>query len=120
MLVRFMKKKGYRITKYTNHGNPKNKITGHVAYFRGNGARGAFGWTKDPEETGYMRNRMAADNDKSFDKISKCAMILELPCDHEKIFSYLKILSTKESFESSNVYKKIEGIPYCIEDGWMS
>ena len=122
-LVKFLRENGYNVTTELNHAySSRHEITGYSAYVNGKNIRAAFVWVKN--EYGnfyrYLEDKIAADHVDCFDKWSKCAMVANLPANHQDILRWLKIMGTKQAYELSNSYERIPGIPYELNDGWFS
>jgi len=117
-LVKFLRNNGYNIRVKEEFGwDQKHELTGLFAKAE-NSQKVTFGfvWKKsqDDEERfyAYIENAIAADNSACFDKWSKCPMRISLPQKHEDILKWLKILASDQSYELSNSYSKIPGIPF--------
>lgn len=75
--------------------------TNRLGQFEGKGVLGKFFWS--PEWNGPP-HALFADNERCFDKLATCPLILRLPCDLEKLPEYLEFLGSDEGYEWSNSY----------------
>ena len=61
----------------------------------------------------YLKNKIAADHRRCFDKWSKCPLNMSLDnLNGELLLKYLKYLGSPEGYENSNSYDYLDNNPY--------
>jgi hypothetical protein len=80
------------------------------ATIKGKGIWGAFSelgaWYKT------LDGKFAADNEKCFDKWSKCPLVVNMPCDFDALLKHLDFLASAEGYEISNNYSYFHNNPF--------
>lgn len=102
-LVEALKRDGYIVD---------TSINGQYV-LKGKGVR--VGLNKEDTYYPQLSNRIAADNDRCFDKWSKCPLVMKLPVDYETLTKALTHLGSNEGYEISNSYSYLDDNPYPYE-----
>jgi len=102
-LVKFLRKNGYRVTVAVMPYDPIYRF----AQIRGKWIKGGFCEFSNHQTHLPIDERIAFDNEKCFDKWSKCPFSLPLPVDEKQmkyILKQMKFLATNKGYKLSNSY----------------
>ena len=91
-LVSWLDRHGYTVSDFGP--GDYGKLTGH-------GVNGRIYWPKDKDS---MPPMLFADNKEAFDKLTTCPLILQIPCELNRLEEWLKYLATDEAREWSMTF----------------
>ena len=103
ILVEFLRKKGYTVTVATMPYVPVYRF----AQIKGKWIKGGFCESNNHQTYGAIDEKIAFDNEKCFDKWSKCPFSLPLPQNEKQmkyILKQMKFLATNKGYNLSNSY----------------
>jgi hypothetical protein len=114
-LVFALRCEGYKC-ETTLNGKKKAKVThANTCMVKGNNIRAAFTRPYPPlshEPYPCLQERIAADNEKCFDKFSKCPVVVKMPSDIPSVLAVLKDLSSERGFHISNSFEYLDNNPW--------
>lgn len=116
-LVHFLRCEGYICT-LMNSSKKVHVRKANTCLFQGHGVRGGF-TRQYPELINKpypcLIDRLAADNERCFDKWSKTPLVIKLPTDHDLILLNLKQLGSEYGYKVSNSYDYLDNNPWPYE-----